>query len=100
MSSITERAQQGRRQRAERPQPHFIARAKVGNGWVSIGAAWPLRSGDEGYSLKLNTLPAWLGRTLRAPPAARRWRGQKFSGRLKRQGPQRAGLFPRSHFVL
>lgn len=71
MSTATsERAIANRRpQRAERPQPKYIARAKVGNGWVSIGAAWPLRSGDEGYSLKLTTLPlGWDGRFVLLPP--------------------------------
>lgn len=46
-----------------RPRPQFVARAKVGNGWVNIGAAWPLRSGEEGLSLKLTTIPLnWDGR--------------------------------------
>ena len=33
-----------RPQRAARPKPEFIVRAKVGNGWTSIGAAWPARN--------------------------------------------------------
>ena len=66
MSTISQRAAP---QRRERPQPQFIARAKVGNGWVSIGAAWPLRSGEEGFSLKLTTLPlGWDGRFVLLPP--------------------------------
>jgi len=55
--SISERTTPRRPQRAERPKPIYIARAKVGNGWVTIGAYWRLRSGDDGFSVKLNTLP-------------------------------------------
>lgn len=56
--------------RRERPKPQFIARAKVGNGWQTIGAAWPLRSGEPGFSVKLNTLPvgAWEGQFVLLPP--------------------------------
>jgi hypothetical protein len=69
MSSVSERAAVRRPQRAERPQPKYIARAKVGNGWVSIGAAWLLRSGDDGFSLKLTTIPLnWDGRFVLLPP--------------------------------
>ena len=69
MSGVTERTTARRPQRTERPQPKFIARAKVGNGWVSIGAAWPLRSGEEGLSLKLTTTPLnWDGRFVLLPP--------------------------------
>lgn len=67
--SISERATARRPQKAERPKPVYIARAKVGNGWVSIGAAWNLRSGDDGFSLKLTTLPlGWDGRLVLLPP--------------------------------
>jgi hypothetical protein len=70
MSNVSDRATTARRpQTRERPQPQFIARAKVQNGWVSIGAAWPLRSGDEGFSLKLTTIPLnWDGRFILLPP--------------------------------
>jgi hypothetical protein len=64
--SISERATP---RRAARPMPEYIARAKVGNGWVSIGAAWKLRSGEEGFSLKLTTIPLnWDGRFILLPP--------------------------------
>src|SRR5438477_113850 len=59
--SISERATARRAQ--ARPLPQYVARAKVQNGWVSIGAAWPLRSGEDGFSLKLTTIPLnWDGR--------------------------------------
>jgi hypothetical protein len=67
MNTISERAAQ--RPTRQRPQPQYIARAKVPNGWVSIGAAWPLRSGEDGYSLKLTTIPLnWDGRFVLLPP--------------------------------
>jgi hypothetical protein len=67
--SISERATPRRPQRAERPKPIYIARAKVGNGWVSIGAAWKLKSGEDGFSLKLTTIPLnWDGRFVLLPP--------------------------------
>jgi hypothetical protein len=69
MSSVSERTTARRPQREARPQPNYIARAKVGNGWVSIGAAWNLRSGDDGFSLKLTTIPLnWDGRFVLLPP--------------------------------
>jgi hypothetical protein len=67
--SISEKAAGRRPQRAERPKPAFIARAKVGNGWISIGAAWLLRSGEQGFSLKLTSVPLnWDGRFVLLPP--------------------------------
>jgi hypothetical protein len=67
--SISERATARRPQREARPKPQYIARAKVGTGWTSIGAAWPLRSGDDGFSLKLTTIPLnWDGRFVLLPP--------------------------------
>ena len=46
-----------------------MARAKVGNGWTNIGAAWPLRSGEDGFSVKLSTTPlGWDGRFVLVPP--------------------------------
>lgn len=55
--------------RQQRMKPTLIARAKVGTAWVTIGAGWPLRSGEEGFSLKLTTLPlGWDGRLVLLPP--------------------------------
>lgn len=67
--SISERAAVRRPTRDARPKPQYVARAKVGTGWTNIGAAWPLRSGDEGFSLKLTTIPLnWDGRFVLLPP--------------------------------
>ena len=66
MTSISERA---RPKRDARPKPRYIARAKVGNGWVSIGAAWDVRSGEDALSLQLTTVPLnWDGRFVLLPP--------------------------------
>jgi len=68
MSTISQRAV-AQRQARERPQPVYIARAKVENGWITIGAAWKLRSGEDGYSLKLTSTPLnWDGRFILLPP--------------------------------
>jgi len=66
--SISERADPRRRVREVR-KPAFVARAKVGNGWQTIGAAWELRNG-EGFSVKLNSIPvgAWEGQFVLLPP--------------------------------
>jgi hypothetical protein len=51
-------------------KPKYIARAKVGNGWQTIGACWELRSGEEGLSVKLNAIPVgeWNGQFVLLPP--------------------------------
>jgi hypothetical protein len=54
MSTTTMNA---RAARPTRPKPVYIARAKVNNGWQTIGAAWQFRSGEPGLSVQLNTLP-------------------------------------------
>ena len=67
--SISERATPRRPQRAERPKPSYICRAKVQNGWISIGAAWKLKSGEDGFSLKLTSIPIGFdGRFVMLPP--------------------------------
>jgi hypothetical protein len=67
--SISERGTPRRPQRAERPKPQFIIRAKVGGGWISIGACWPLKSGEQGFSLKITSVPLqWDGRCVMLPP--------------------------------
>ena len=55
--------------RQSRPRPQYVARAKVGNGWVTIGACWPVRSGDDSFSIQLTTIPLnWDGRFVLLPP--------------------------------
>lgn len=53
----------------EKQQPKYVARAKVGQGWQTIGAAWPFRSGEDGLSIQINTIPLnWDGRFTLIPP--------------------------------
>jgi hypothetical protein len=55
MNSISERATT-RRTKEDR-QPTYLAFAKVDGGWIRIGAAWNWRSGENGLSIQLSTLP-------------------------------------------
>jgi hypothetical protein len=67
--SISEQATRNARRSSSRPKPRYIARAKVNNGWVTIGAAWDVRSGDDALSLQLTTVPLnWDGRFILLPP--------------------------------
>jgi hypothetical protein len=58
---------------AEERQPLFVVRApdstKRGR-WVTVGYAWALGDGKEGFSVKLNTVPvgAWDGALVLLPP--------------------------------
>lgn len=53
----------------EKQVPKYIARAKVGQGWQTLGAAWPFRSGEDGLSIQLNSVPLnWDGRFTLIPP--------------------------------
>ena len=67
--SISEPATRPMKSREKR-KPVFIARAKIGNGWQTLGAAWEFRNGDPGLSVKLNTLPVgnWDGTFILLPP--------------------------------
>jgi hypothetical protein len=67
---MSNRDQAARRiQPREKQKPKYVARAKVGQGWQTIGAAWPFRSGEDGLSLQINTIPLnWDGRFTLIPP--------------------------------
>ncbi|MBK5961274.1 hypothetical protein CCR97_24155 [Rhodoplanes elegans] len=64
------RALPARSRQREVRRPKYLARAKVGSGWQTIGAAWELRNGEEGLSVKLNSIPvgAWEGQFVLIPP--------------------------------
>ena len=50
-------------------KPDFNARAKVGDYWSTIGAAWNVK--DGGISIRLNMIPVgneWDGSVLLLPP--------------------------------
>lgn len=63
--------------------PTFIVRAPDPNRrgrWITLGAAWPLRDGQPGYSVKLNTLPVgnrWDGALVLLPPLAQDDQGKQ-----------------------
>lgn len=43
--------------------PKYHAMAKVNNGWVRIGAAWEVRSGEDALSVQITSFPVnWDGR--------------------------------------
>lgn len=53
------------RQPAQREKrlPKYQAMAKVNGGWVRIGAAWEVRSGEDALSVQLTAIPMqWDGR--------------------------------------
>jgi hypothetical protein len=64
---------QRRQKTAEERQPQYVVRAPDSNKrgrWVTVGYAWPLGNGKDGYSVKLNTVPvgAWDGALVLLPP--------------------------------
>jgi len=63
MSMAQTAARPARNASREKRMPKYVARAKVGQGWQTIGAAWPFRSGEDGLSIQINTMPLnWDGR--------------------------------------
>jgi hypothetical protein len=56
-------------ERSAHDRPVFIARAKIGDRWQTIGTAWLRNEGEPGYGIKLDTLPigSWDGRFLLVP---------------------------------
>lgn len=58
----------------EKRLPKYQAMAKVNGGWVRIGAAWEVKSGDDALSVQLTSIPMqWDGR--RTQRGARRGSG-------------------------
>lgn len=69
MSMTQTTARPARIAQREKKLPKYVARAKVANGWVTIGAAWPFRSGEDGLSIQINVTPlGWDGRFTLIPP--------------------------------
>ena len=67
MGNIAERTRT--RPAREDRKPAYLAFAKVGKGWEKIGAAWHVKSGDDVFSIQLNTMPLnWDGRFILANP--------------------------------
>lgn len=71
--SVTEGAAQNPRPRSERRKPVYVVRAPDPNArgrWVTLGYAWKRKNGEEGFSLKLNSIPVgnWDGALVLLPP--------------------------------
>jgi len=63
----------------KRPQdvrhPAFVVRAPDPNSrgrWITLGYAWSRKNGEEGFSVKLNSIPVgnWDGALILLPPFA------------------------------
>jgi hypothetical protein len=68
-ASISRRALQPQ----EKREVKFVVRAPDSNNrgrWVTVGVAFERKNGEEGYSVKLNTLPVgqWDGTLILLPP--------------------------------
>lgn|GEM_PF-3131529 len=73
--SMTEGATRKTRQGAERRKPVYVVRAPDPNArgrWVTLGYAWQRKNGEDGFSLKLNSIPVgnWDGALVLLPPLA------------------------------
>jgi hypothetical protein len=74
MDSISETASRPARRGEEKREVDFFVRAKTGPGrrdWTTCGVAFKRRNGEEGFSVKLNTLPIdknWDGTLVLVPP--------------------------------
>lgn len=64
-----------RKRPQEARQPAFVVRAPdTGNRgrWITLGYAWARKNGEEGYTIKLNSVPVgqWDGALILLPPFA------------------------------
>ncbi len=71
--SMTESTAQTPRQRSERRKPVYVVRApdpNVRGRWVTLGYAWHRKNGEDGFSVKLNSIPVgnWDGALVLLPP--------------------------------
>ena len=71
--SLLEGAGGSARQKAGRRKPVYVVRAPDPNArgrWVTLGYAWQRKNGEEGFSVKLNSIPVgnWDGALVLLPP--------------------------------
>ncbi len=71
--ATSEATTQTPRQRNERRKPVFVVRAPDSNArgrWVTLGYAWQRKNGEDGFSVKLNSIPVgnWDGTLVLLPP--------------------------------
>jgi hypothetical protein len=76
MNTISERARVERPAKERREIAYYV-RAKTGPGssdWSPVGVAFARKNGEDGYTIKLNTLPInmqqWDGALVLVPPFA------------------------------
>ena len=70
---VAERTTQTPRPQSERRKPLYVVRAPDPNTrgrWVTLGYAWQRKNGEEGFSVKLNSIPVgnWDGALVLLPP--------------------------------
>jgi hypothetical protein len=73
MNSIANRAQAQVRQAREPRKPAYVVRAPDPNNrgrWITLGYAWERKNGEQGFSVKLNSVPVgnWDGALVLLPP--------------------------------
>ena len=71
--SVAEGSAGNARQRTERRKPVYVVRAPDPNTrgrWVTLGYAWQRKNGEDGFSVKLNSIPVgnWDGALVLLPP--------------------------------
>ena len=71
--SVAEGSAGNARQRMERRKPVYVVRApdpNVRGRWVTLGYAWQRKNGEDGFSIKLNSIPVgnWDGALVLLPP--------------------------------
>jgi hypothetical protein len=71
--SVSEGAPRIPRQTSDRRKPVYVVRApdpNVRGRWVTLGYAWQRKNGEEGFSVKLNSIPVgnWDGALVLLPP--------------------------------
>jgi hypothetical protein len=71
--AVSEAATLTSRQRSDRRKPTYVVRAPDSNArgrWVTLGYAWPRKNGEDGFSVKLNSIPVgnWDGALVLLPP--------------------------------
>lgn len=71
--SVVEEPTQTPRKQKERRQPVYVVRAPdptTRGRWVTLGYAWRRKNGEDGFSVKLNSIPVgnWDGALVLLPP--------------------------------
>lgn len=77
MSTVSERAATRVQRPEEKREVAYYVRAKTGPGkkdWSPVGVAFKRKNGEDGFTVKLNTLPInlqeWDGALVLVPPYA------------------------------